>query len=109
MDERLQAILRLALKYHATDIHINTKFQETDIEMRIDNVMHEVRAKADDYKLVRYIKYLANMDVSRKLIPQTSEFEMEIDGKLLKLRYAIIDNECFSDSVLRILNTYEEV
>lgn len=103
MEKRLIALLRLALKYNATDIHINRKYQDVDIEMRIDGGMQKVKAKIDDYKLIRYLKYLSNMDVSYRLTPQSSSFEMEIDGKLLKLRYAIIDDEDFSDSVLRIL------
>ncbi len=105
MEQRLIALLRLALKYNATDIHFTLRHQEILIEMRIDGRCHKVKSKFEDSKLIRYLQYLANLDVGNITSPQTGQFEMEVDGNLLSLRFAIISKLNFSNGVLRILNS----
>ena len=105
MEERLLALLRLALKYNATDIHFMMRYQEVDIDMRIDGICRKVKGKFEDYKLIRYLQYLANLDVGNIMTPQTGQFEMEVDGNLLSLRFAIINKVNYSNGVLRILNS----
>ncbi|MBR5341328.1 MAG: Flp pilus assembly complex ATPase component TadA [Erysipelotrichaceae bacterium] len=105
MEERLLALLRLALKYNATDIHFMMRYQDVTIEMRIDGLCRKVKAKFEDYKLIRYLQYLANLDVGNILTPQTGQFEMEVDGNLLSLRFAVINKLNYTNGVLRILNS----
>ena len=109
MEERLLALLRLALKYHATDIHFMMRYNETSIEMRIDGLCHKVKGKFEDHKLIRYLQYLANLDIGNIMIPQTGQFEMEVDGTLLSLRFALINEPNCSNGVLRILNSQLKV
>lgn len=104
MEERLLALLRLALKNHGTDIHFTVRNCESTIEMRIDGVCRRVKSKFEDYKLIRYLQYLSNLDVGNLLQPQTGQFEMEVDGNLLSLRFAIVNRLDQSYGVLRILN-----
>lgn len=105
MEERLVALLRLALKYNATDIHFMMRYQEVNIEMRIDGLCRKVKGRFEDYKLIRYLQYLANLDVGNILTPQTGQFEMEVDGNLLSLRFAVINKINYTNGVLRILNS----
>ena len=105
MEERLTAILRLALKYEATDIHFILKFNEVDILMRIDGLMRKVKTKVDDYRLIRYLQYLANLDVGNLNKPQTGQFEMQVDDNLLSLRFAVVNSFNMTNGVLRILNS----
>ncbi len=105
MEERLTALLRLALKYQATDIHFMMRYREVSIEMRIDGICHKVKSSYEDCKLMRYLQYLANLDVGNVLEPQTGQFEMEVDGELLSLRFAVINKIDYSNGVLRILNS----
>ena len=105
MEERLTALLRLAMKYSATDIHFMMRYQEVSIEMRIDGSCRKVKGKFEDYKLIRYLQYLANLDVGNILTPQTGQFEMEVDGNLLSLRFAVINKLNYTNGVLRILNS----
>ena len=105
MEERLLALLRLALMYNATDIHFNLIYQEMKIEMRINGEFRKVVTQYDDYKLIRYLQYLSNLDVGNLLIPQTGQFETEIDGVLLSLRFAVINSLNNTNAVLRILNS----
>lgn len=105
MEERLIALLRLALKYNASDIHFMARYKEVNIEMRIDGLCRKVKSKFEDYKLIRYLQYKANLDVGNLLDPQTGQFEIEVDGNLLSLRFAIINRINYCNGVLRILNT----
>ena len=105
MEERLLALLRLALKYNATDIHFNMQYQDVSIEMRIDGLCRKVKGKFEDYKLIRYLQYLSNLDIGNIMTPQTGQFEMEVDGNLLSLRFAVISKLNYTNGVLRILNS----
>ncbi len=105
MEDRLLALLRLAIKYNASDIHFSLKFEEMEIFMRIDGIVKKVKNDVDDIKLLRYLQYLANLDVGKPLEPQTGQFEMEVDNVLLSLRFAIVSSFNMTNGVLRILNT----
>ena len=73
--------------------------------MRVDGSCRRVKEKFEDYKLIRYLQYLSNLDVGNILTPQTGQFEMEVDGQLLSLRFAVINKLNYMNGVLRILNS----
>lgn len=105
MEERLLAILRLAQKYNASDIHFTLRGNDLSIEMRVEDHLRKVKSNFGDYKLIRYLQYLANLDLGKLLLPQTGQFEMEVDGILLSLRFAVINTHHYTNGVLRILNS----
>ena len=105
MEERLLALLRLALRYNASDIHFMMRYREVSIELRIEGLCYKVKSKIEDFRLIRYLQYLANLDVGNIMTPQTGQFEMEVDGVLLSLRFAIINKLNCSNGVLRIMNS----
>ena len=105
MEERLLALLRLALRYNASDIHFMVQYHEISIELRIEGLCYKVKTKNEDFKLVRYLQYLANLDVGNIMTPQTGQFEIEVDGVLLSLRFAVINKIEYCNGVLRILNS----
>lgn len=105
MEERLLALLRLALRYNASDIHFLVQYHEISIELRIEGLCYKVKTKSEDFKLIRYLQYLANLDVGNILTPQTGQFEMDVDGVLLSLRFAVINKNEYCNGVLRILNS----
>lgn len=106
MEERLLELLLLALKYGATDIHFKSVLSETCIDMRINGMVYKVKEdKMVDGKLIRYLQYLASLDVGHLKEPQTGQFEMEVDKEIISLRFSVINNTNYSDGVLRILNS----
>lgn len=104
MEKRLNALLRLALKYKATDIHFTKQGYDMTIEMRIDDVIRKVKTVNGDERMIRYLQYLANLDVANLTKPQTGQFEWQIDNKVLSLRFALIHNPKMDNGVLRILS-----
>ena len=109
MEERLLALLRLALRYNASDIHFMMRHHDVSIELRIDGLCYKVKGKTEDFRLIRYLQYLANLDVGNLLAPQTGQFEIEVDGILLSLRFAVINRLDYTNGVLRIMNSQLKV
>lgn len=108
MKTRLQDILRIALKYHVTDIHfslIERYQEEVHIEMRVNGVIQKVRPKKEDVSLFHYLMYRANLDITSAFVPQTGSFEEEVDGRKLSLRFALVTSFQRTSGVLRILNS----
>ena len=105
MEERLEALLRLALRSGATDIHFTVRGFEVLIEMRVGDVLRKVVSRPGDLRLIRYLQYLADLDIGSILTPQTGQFETVVDGTELSLRFAVINSYRFCNAVLRILNS----
>ena len=109
MEARLNALLRLAIKHQATDIHFTNWRGQVTIEMRICDVIREVKTAPGDNKIIRYLQYLANLDVGNLLKPQTGQFEWYLDDRMLSLRFALIHNLHLDNGVLRILDEQETI
>ncbi len=109
MEERLKQILRLALKHHVTDIHLNLTDGTCQIEMRVNGVIRRIHSHPDDERFFYYLMYRANLDLSATLEPQTGRFEAEADGKTLALRFALVSSYRVTSGVLRILNNHGEL
>lgn len=105
MEERLLKILRLAIKYKASDIHFSCKYSNVEIYMRINNVPKKLKSVEGDDKLIRYLQYRSNLDIGKLNEPQTGQFEIELDNNILSLRFALINSYNSSNGVLRILNS----
>ena len=105
MEERLLEILRIALAHQVTDIHFSLNEDgRTSVEMRVDGEIRQLRSNRDDIRLFRYLIYRSNLDVSSILLPQTGSFEMNVDGRPVSLRFAIVSGFHQKSGVLRILS-----
>ena len=106
MEERLNALLRLALRHHASDIHFTRRYNDFLIEMRIGDKIYPVKSKVGDLKLLRYLEYLANLDIGNLLKPQTGQFEWVVEDHNLSLRFALIHELHIENGVLRIMDEH---
>ncbi len=105
MEQRLLAILRLAVKNNASDIHFSQKYDQVEIFMRINDVIRKVKRNEKDDRLIRYLQYCSNLDVGTLNTPQTGQFEKLLDDNVLSLRFAVINTYNSTNGVLRILNS----
>ena len=106
MEERLNQILKIALKHHVTDIHLSLSDETCMIEMRVSGAIRRIRSKPDDVKFFHYLMYRANLDLSSSLEPQTGRFEAAVNGRTLALRFATVSSYRVTSGVLRILNNH---
>ena len=105
MEQRLLAILRLAVKNNASDVHFSQKYDQVEIFMRINDVIRKVKKKEGDDRLIRYLQYCSNLDIGMLNTPQTGQFEKLLDDNVLSLRFAVINTYNSTNGVLRILNS----
>ncbi len=105
MEELLVYFLRIALRYHVTDIHFSVgEDGSVKAEMRVKGKLYALRKQPADERFFRYLLYRSNMDVSAVMMPQTGSFETEVDGVRLALRFALVSGFHIRSGVLRILN-----
>ena len=112
MEERLIECLKIAMEFHVTDIHFHLKTypkESLSIEMKIEQDVRQMVPKEDDIRLFRYLMYKANLDLSDIHHPQTGRFEMEIEGQLVSLRFALVSSYHNTSGVLRILNQHSSL
>ena len=100
MEARLREIIKLALKYNGTDIHINKYPNETTLEMRVDGTMRKLKYKLGDEKLMGYVSYICDMEENYDM-PQTKQFDIIVDDKFVQCRAARL-GDCM---VIRIMHT----
>lgn len=105
IEQRLNAILRLAVKNNASDIHFVQKYDQIEISLRINDVIYRIKNNSGDDKLLRYLQYRSNIDIGSLHTPQTGQFEVLFDGNILSLRFAVINTYNATNGVLRILNS----
>jgi competence protein ComGA len=105
MEDRLKELLKKAINENASDIHFSLNGNNIfKIEMRINQNLKKVKTKKNDFKLIRYLQYLANLDVANQIKPATGQFDMEVNNNTLSLRFAYMKSFHTTTGVLRILN-----
>ena len=106
MEELLNYFLRIAVRYHVTDIHFSVGADgKVTADMRIKGRIFRLRNQPADERFFRYLLYRSNMDVSAAALPQTGSFETMLDGKRIAMRFALVSGFHIRSGVLRILNT----
>lgn len=104
MEKRLNEIIRAALHFRVSDIYFTIQNSEAIIEMKIKNRLTKLNPEKDDLNFFRYLQYRANLDVGNLSLPQTGQFELEIDHKKISLRLSSVNTYQLTTGVLRILS-----
>lgn len=104
MENRLESLLAVAIKKKISDIHFTKKKEGIKIEFRLKQKLISYPSCVQDERLMQYLQYRANLQMGHALMPQTGQFEMEVNQHHLSLRYSIIHSPLMSNGVLRILN-----
>lgn len=104
MEERLEEILKLAVKRKVSDIHLTIRNNELTIEFRVFDKLTKIKTKENDIKLIQYLQFKANLDMGNLVDPASGRFETIVNDKVLALRYSIIYSQGIVNGVLRILN-----
>ena len=104
----VEAILRQALSYNASDIHIERYDTDNRLRYRLDGVLQEV--KTDDFMQAQYagivsrIKLLAGLDIAERRLPQDGRFSFDNDSASVDIRVSIVPAISGERIVLRLLD-----
>ncbi|MFA5069723.1 MAG: GspE/PulE family protein [Patescibacteria group bacterium] len=99
-------IVRAALTYHASDVHLEPENERLRIRFRIDGILREVANHPVSFlePLVSRIKVLADLDIAERRKPQDGRISFELDKKELDLRVSIFPTLYGENVSLRLLD-----
>lgn len=101
----LLKIFEEALKYNASDIHIEPDEKVLRIRQRIDGVLSEqvLNEKRVAAALVVKLKLMSGLDISEKRIPQDGRFNLKVNKKNVDVRISTMPIQHGESVVLRLL------
>jgi type II secretory ATPase GspE/PulE/Tfp pilus assembly ATPase PilB-like protein/FixJ family two-component response regulator/RNA polymerase subunit RPABC4/transcription elongation factor Spt4 len=102
----VNAVISEAIRYKASDVHIEPKTKFTVVRLRIDGMLNDkIRIPADLHAAtVSRIKILAKMDISERRVPQDGRITVKSGARLVDLRVSTMPSINGEKVVLRILD-----
>ncbi len=104
----VEAMLRQALSYNASDIHLERYDAGSRLRYRLDGVLQEVQT--DDFMQAQYagivsrIKLLAGLDIAERRLPQDGRFSFDDNNASVDIRVSIVPSISGERIVLRLLD-----
>ena len=98
--------LARAIKYKASDIHIEPRYSDTMIRYRIDGIMREIlqASKKSHFSVIARIKIISNMDISIRRKPQDGRTRIRFGSKEYDLRISTLPTSYGEKATIRILD-----
>ena len=96
-----------ALRYEASDIHLESLPSGMVIKFRVDGVLMriaDVNSVALAEQTIARTKVLAELDIAEKRVPQDGRFRVTAKGRDIDIRVSIMPSIHGEDAVLRILD-----
>jgi general secretion pathway protein E len=96
-----------ALKFQASDIHLECDGASLVIKYRVDGVLVQagvVQGVAMAEQIISRIKVLAELDIAERRVPQDGRFKVRVKGSEIDFRVSIMPNIFGEDAVLRLLD-----
>ncbi|MBL0224527.1 MAG: Flp pilus assembly complex ATPase component TadA [Geobacteraceae bacterium] len=102
----VNAVISEAIRYGASDIHIEAKTKYTVIRYRIDGMLHaKIRIPADLHPaVISRIKILAKMDISERRRPQDGRITVKASTRVVDMRVSSLPTINGEKIVMRILD-----
>ena len=99
-------ILSKAIKYQASDIHIEPGPKDCRVRYRVDSLLREEMRlpRWVQGALVSRIKILANLDIAERRLPQDGAVRVKAENRELDLRVSVIPAHHGEKVVIRILD-----
>jgi len=96
-----------ALKFQASDIHLECDVASLVIKYRVDGVLvqaGQVQGMQMAEQIISRIKVMADLDIAERRIPQDGRFKVRVKGSEIDFRVSIMPNIFGEDAVLRLLD-----
>ena len=101
----VSTILEFAIRFRASDVHIEPEEDKTRVRYRIDGILHEklILPRSVHDALVSRIKVLTDMKIDEKRLPQDGRFNFKTDGQEVDLRVSCLPTVHGEKIVMRLL------
>lgn len=101
----IQKLFEEAVRFKASDIHIEPDERVLRIRMRIDGILSEqvMNEKRISSALVVRLKLISGLDISEKRLPQDGRFNFRIDKKSIDVRISTMPVQHGESVVMRLL------
>jgi type IV pilus assembly protein PilB len=102
----INLVLLQAIKDRASDIHFEPFENEFKMRYRIDGVLYEMvpPPKQLGPAILSRVKVMANLDIAERRLPQDGRVELNVGGKPVDLRVAILPTIYGESCVMRVLD-----
>lgn len=102
----VNAVISEAVRYKASDIHIEPKTKYTVIRFRIDGMLHsKIKIPSNIHAAtISRIKILAKMDISERRLPQDGRITVKSGTRMVDLRVSTMPTINGEKIVMRILD-----
>jgi type IV pilus assembly protein PilB len=102
----LNLVLLQAIKDKASDIHFEPFEQEFKMRYRIDGVLYEMvpPPKHLGPAITSRVKVMANLDIAERRLPQDGRVELQVGGRPVDLRVAVLPTMHGESVVMRVLD-----
>jgi type IV pilus assembly protein PilB len=102
----INLVLLQAIKDRASDIHFEPFENEFKMRYRIDGVLYEMvpPPKQLGPAIISRIKVMSSLDIAERRLPQDGRIELQVGGKPVDLRIAILPTIYGESCVMRVLD-----
>ena len=109
MKRRFHALIALAMKYQASDIHFTRVQSKIKATLRGRDGLQEIKSTIIDESLLNYLRYIAHLDLGSGYLGQSGNFLYEFQGVELHFRFSYLSTTQNITAVLRILNNHKKL
>jgi type IV pilus assembly protein PilB len=102
----VHALIAQAVAQGASDIHITPQEGDTEVELRVDGVLHRaatIRRRMTPGVISR-IKIMADLDISERRVPQDGRLALTVDSSRVDIRVVTLPLVGGEGAVMRILD-----
>ena len=102
----LNMVLLLAIKDHASDIHMEPFEDEFRIRIKAEGVLYEMVPPPRHlaFAITTRIKVMANLDIAERRLPQDGRIELMVGGHPVDLRVSVLPTMFGERVVMRVLD-----
>lgn len=102
----LNMVLLLAIKDHASDIHLEPFEDEFRIRIKADGVLYEMVPPPRHlaFAITTRVKVMANLDIAERRLPQDGRIELSVGGHPIDLRVSVLPTMFGESVVMRVLD-----
>lgn len=111
VEQKCMNLLRNALAYEATDIHLVPSEQGYDVLFNKDAKLNKAHTLPPQLagRMISFYKYLSSLDISNKRKPQSGSFHQQMQGENLSFRVSTIPAIQNKESVVIRLQKHDRI